>query len=78
MQVEFGDIRRAEGAQVQAAIVLMGLANVGHHQAIGVVEAASADATIMELRHQTVPRDKLHQDLLTEELRRTDKERGGR
>lgn len=69
-QVEFGDVRRAEGAQVQAPVVLVGLADVGCHQAIGVVEAASADAAVMELRHQTVPRDKFHQDLLTEELER--------
>lgn len=30
-QVEFGDVRRAEGAQVQTPIVLVNLADVGRH-----------------------------------------------
>lgn len=53
--------------------MLMDLADVGHHQAVGVMKAPSADTTIVELRHQTVPRDKLHQHLLTEDLGKTNK-----
>lgn len=75
VQVQFGDVWRAEGAQVQAAVVFVGLANVGCHQAVGVVETPSADAAVVELRNQAVPRDELHQYLLTEELERR-KDRG--
>lgn len=67
-QVQFGDVRRAEGSYVQTPIMLVDLANVGRHQSVGVVEAPSADTTVVELGHQTVPRDKLHEHLLTEEL----------
>ncbi len=74
-QVQFSDVRRAEGAQVQTPIILVDLADVGRHQAVGVVEAPRADAAVMELRHQAVPRDELHQHLLTEELER--REEGG-
>lgn len=67
-EVEFGDVRRAEGAQVQIPIMLVDLADVGCNQAVGVVEAARAHATVVELCNQTVPGNKLHQDILAEEL----------
>lgn len=68
-QVELGDVWGAERAQVQTAGVLVDLADVRHHQAIGVMEAPRADAPIMELRHQTVARNKLHQNVRAEKLR---------
>lgn len=77
VQVQSGDVRRAEGTYVQTAIVLVGLADVGRHQTVGVVEAPGADAAVVHLRHQTVARHKLHQNLLTEELRRTGRRWGG-
>lgn len=49
--------------------------DISRHQAVGVVEAPCADATFMELRHQAVPRDELHQDVLTEELQRREEGR---
>lgn len=67
-EVEFGDVRRAEGAQVQIPIMLVDLADVGCNQAVGVVEAPRAHATVVELCNQTVPGNKLHQDILAEEL----------
>lgn len=50
--------------------MLVGLADICRHKTAGVVEAASADAAVVELRHQTVARDELQQDVLTEELRK--------
>lgn len=67
-EVEFGDVRRAEGAQVQIPIMLVDLADVGCNQAVGVVEAPRAHTTVVELCNQTVPGNKLHQDILAEEL----------
>lgn len=67
-QVQLGDIWRAEGAQVQTPVVLVGLADVRRHLAARVVEAARADAAVVELRHQAVARDELQQDVLAEEL----------
>lgn len=67
-EVEFGNVRRAEGAQVQTPIMLVDLADVGRNQAVGVVEAPRAHAAVVELCDQTVPRNELHQDILTEEL----------
>lgn len=58
--------------------MLVGLADIRRHKTAGVVEAASADATVVELRHQTVARDELQQDVLTEELRKGGKESGER
>lgn len=67
-QVQSGQVRRAEGTHIQTAVVLMGLADVGCHHTVGVVEAAGANAAIVHLRHQTVARNELHQNVLTEEL----------
>lgn len=50
-EVQFGDVWRAEGAHIQTPIILVDLADVGRHQAVGVMEASCADATIMELCH---------------------------
>lgn len=67
-QVQLGDVRCAEGAQVQAALVLVHLADVRRHRAARVVEAPPADAAIVELHHQAVAGEELHQHLLAEEL----------
>lgn len=48
--------------------MLVDLADVGCNQAVGVVEAPRAHATVVELCNQTVPGNKLHQDILAEEL----------
>lgn len=56
--------------------MLVDLADVGRYQAVGVVEAPSADAAVMELCHQAVPRDELHQHLLAEELERREERDG--
>lgn len=48
--------------------MLVDLTDVSCHQSVGVVEAPGADATIMQLHHEAVTRDELHQHLLTEEL----------
>lgn len=58
--------------------MLVGLADIRRHKTAGVVEAASADAAVVELCHQTVARDELLQDVLSEELRKGGKERGER
>lgn len=58
--------------------MLVGLADIRRHKTAGVVEAASADAAVVELRHQTVARDELQQDVLSEELRKGGKESGKR
>lgn len=50
--------------------MLVGLADIRRHKTTGVVEAASADAAVVELHHQTVARDELQQDVLSEELRK--------
>ncbi|TNN26773.1 hypothetical protein EYF80_063089 [Liparis tanakae] len=67
-QVQLGDVGRAEGAQVQAALMLVDLADVGRHGAARVVEAPHAHAAIMQLHHQAVAREEPHQNLLAEEL----------
>lgn len=54
--------------------MLVGLTDVSRRQAVRVMEAPSADAAVVELGHQTVPRDELHQHLLTEELQEEKKE----
>lgn len=48
--------------------MLVGLADIGCHQTVGVVEAAGADAAVMHFCHQAVARNELHQNILTEEL----------
>lgn len=48
--------------------MLVGLADVRRHLAAGVVEAACADASVVELCHQAVAGDELQQDVLAEEL----------
>lgn len=58
--------------------MLVGLADIRRHKTARVVEAASADAAVVELRHQTVARNELQQDILTEELRKGGKESGER
>lgn len=58
--------------------MLVGLADIRRHKAAGVVEAASADAAVVQLRHQTVARDELQQDVLSEELRKGGNKSGER
>lgn len=48
--------------------MLVCLADVGCHHAVGVMEATHARPALLELYHQTVARHKLHQHVLTEEL----------
>lgn len=67
-QVQSGQVRRTEGTHVQTAVVLMGLADVGCHHPVRIMETAGANAAIVHLRHQTVARNELHQNVLTEEL----------
>lgn len=68
-QVQPTQVRRAEGAQVEVAIVLVGLANVCGHCAVWVMEAPHTCSSILQLHHQTVPRHKLHHHVLAEELK---------
>lgn len=57
--------------------MLVDFADIGRHQAVGVMEAPSADAAVMELCHQAVPRNELHQHFLTEELERREGRKEG-
>ncbi len=68
-QIQLAQIRRAEGAQVQVAVVLVCLADVGRHHAVWVVEAAHARPSVLQLHHQTVARHELQQSILTEDLK---------
>lgn len=58
-QIQLAQIRGAEGAQVQVAVVLVCLADVGRHHAVRVVEAAHARPAVLQLDHQAVARHEL-------------------